>query len=283
MKSPKELSLDKKIMAQAETLLSPEIKSDDWLPKKALAALMADKDLEAAQNYANAVSLVRLSYNDHGPVHMRMVTLNALKMLELFKEGGVKMSLESENAGTFDDSVMAVCLAAFMHDLGMSVVRQDHELFSITLALPFINKILDAVFDGEANAHQAASRKAVIRSCAIEGIAGHMATRKVHSLEAGLILAADGCDMAKGRARIPMALSTEAKQGDIHKYSANSIERVTIEKGEEKPVCIHITMSSDVGFFQVEEVLIPKLNMSPAKRYIELAARVKSAEPKWYF
>ena len=286
MKSPKELSLDKKILAQAETLLAAGAKGEDWLPKRALAELMADKDLEAAQNYANTVSIVRLAYNDHGPVHMRMVTLNALRMLELLKAGGVKTSLEAENAGTFDDSVMAVCFAAFTHDLGMSVIRQDHELFSIMLALPFINRILDTIFDGAAHAshaHQAAARKAVIRSCAIEGIAGHMATRKVHSLEAGLILAADGCDMAKGRARVPMALSTEAKQGDIHQYSANSIERVTIEKGEEKPVCIHITMSSDVGFFQVEEVLIPKLNMSPAKQYIELAARVKTAEPKRYF
>jgi metal-dependent HD superfamily phosphatase/phosphodiesterase len=279
MKSPKELSLDKKIIAQAETMMPQGVKGADWLPEKVLIALMADEELEAAQNYANTVSIVRLGYNDHGPVHMRMVTLNALKMLEVLKAAGIALNLEAENAGSFDDSITAVCLAAFLHDLGMSVGRQDHEVFSTMLALPFINKILDEALQG----HRFLSRRAVICSTAVEGIAGHMATRKIHSLEAGIILVADGCDMAKGRARIPIALSTEAKVGDIHKYSANSIENVDIRKGEEKPIRIEITMSSDVGYFQVEEVLIPKLLMSPVKPYIELLAGPSGTEPKRYF
>ncbi len=36
-------------------------------------------------------------------------------------------------------------------------------------------------------------------------------------------LIADGCDMERGRARIPMMLNTESRVGDIHKYSATSI------------------------------------------------------------
>jgi metal-dependent HD superfamily phosphatase/phosphodiesterase len=241
---------------------------------------MNDDEVEAGQNYANTVSLVRLGYNDHGPVHMRMVTLNALKMMQLFKEAGVKTNLETENAGAFDDSLTAVSLASFLHDFGMSVGRQDHELFSVMLALPVINRLLEQALP-LSDAH-AVSRRAAIRSLAVEGIAGHMATRKIHSLEAGIILVADGCDMEKGRARVPIALNTEPKVGDIHKYSANSIESVDIRKGTGKPVCIDIEMSSDVGFFQVEEVLIPKLNMSPAKQYIELFARVNDAEAKQY-
>jgi metal-dependent HD superfamily phosphatase/phosphodiesterase len=280
MKSPKELSLDKKIIAQLETMLPPQLSADNWLPEKTLKLLMADAEIEAAQNYANTVSLVRLGYNDHGPVHMRMVTLNALKMMQLLKEAGIKTNLENENSGIFEDSLTAVSLAAFLHDFGMSVGRQDHELFSVMLALPIITRILELALPSS-DAHSVV-RRAVIRSLAVEGIAGHMATRKIHSLEAGIILIADGCDMEKGRARIPIALNTEPKVGDIHKYSANSIESVDIRKGVGKPVCVEITMSSDVGFFQVEEVLIPKLNMSPAKQYIELFAKVDGAEAKQY-
>jgi metal-dependent HD superfamily phosphatase/phosphodiesterase len=57
---------------------------------------------------------------------------------------------------------------------------------------------------------------------------------------------------------------------------------VEITRGREKPIRIGVRMRSDVGFFQVEEVLFPKLNMSPVKPYIELHAAVIGAPPKKY-
>lgn len=36
------------------------------------------------------------------------------------------------------------------------------------------------------------------------------------------------------------------------------------------------------GFFQIEEVLIPKINSSPAKGFVELYARVMENEKKRY-
>ena len=41
-------------------------------------------------------------------------------------------------------------------------------------------------------------------------------------------------------------------------------------------------MSADVGFFQIEEVLLQKINGSPAKKLIELFAGVNGAEMKKY-
>jgi metal-dependent HD superfamily phosphatase/phosphodiesterase len=125
-------------------------------------------------------------------------------------------------------------------------------------------------------------KRVIIRSMAVEGISGHMGNRTIYSLEAGVILVADGCDMQKGRARIPMALAEHPKVGDIHKYSANSIEDVNIGKGKEKPIRIDVSMSSEVGLFQIEEVLLPKIAASTAKVYIELYAQVKENEPKQY-
>ena len=126
------------------------------------------------------------------------------------------------------------------------------------------------------------NRRIIIRSMAMEGILGHMGTRRIHSIEAGLILIADGCDMTKGRARIPMELNTKPSVGDIHKYSANSIESGKIHQGSEKPIQIEVFMSSDVGFFQIEEVLISKINSSPAKCLVELFAGVEGQEMKKY-
>lgn len=267
MKSPKEIALERAIIREI---------GDLPLPLALAKELFADVELQAMQEYANVVSIRRLGYNDHGPVHMRMVALNALTMLNLLHEAGIPTSLEHDEAGTYEDSVCGVFLAALLHDLGMSVSRQEHEHLSVILAQPAINHALKRVLPNDL------LRRVAIRSIATEGIFGHMGTMKIHSLEAGLILVADGCDMTKGRARITLAVKTESQVGDIHKYSANSIESVTISRGSEKPIRIDVEMTENVGFFQVEEVLMQKIAMSPARRHLELYAGVKDEPRKRY-
>ena len=41
-------------------------------------------------------------------------------------------------------------------------------------------------------------------------------------------------------------------------------------------------MSGDVGFFQIEEVLLTKIDASPAKQFVELYAGVAGQQPKCY-
>ena len=241
-----------------------------------LDALLAEGDIRELHEYANIVSIRRLGFNDHGPVHMRQVAINAIRMLCLLRDAGIKTNLEAEESGTFDDSLCAVFMAAFTHDIGMAIGRDGHERMSVTLALPFIDRVLAAVFPHEPH------RRTAIRATTIEGIIGHMGTQRIHSLEAGLILVADGCDMTKGRARIPISLNTVPTVGDIHKYSANSIEKVLITEGAQRPILIDVEMSAEVGFFQIEEVLIAKIESSPAKKHIELTAAVTGQTPKKY-
>ncbi len=267
MRSPKEYSLQRSFLSLFEK---------DSLSARIAKALVNDEEVQAIQDYGNTVSIVRLGFNDHGPVHMRQVAHNAVVMMNLLREAGVKTSLETEGEGTFDDSLCAVVLASMLHDLGMSVGRQDHELTSCMLAQPIIQRVLDAEIPNDLH------KRVVIRSLAMEGIIGHMGIRRIHSIEAGIILVADGCDMRKGRARIPLSLNTSPRTGDIHKYSANSIEDVRITAGEGFPIKIAVEMSSLVGMFQIEEVLMPKINMSPAKQYVEVYAHVTGEEPKRY-
>ncbi|GAB1483926.1 HD domain-containing protein [Treponema sp.] len=270
MKSPKELSIDKKLI-NTVLELDPEGRASETI-----AMLLADPEIHAMQEYANNVSIKRLGYNDHGPVHMRKVALNATVMMGLLKQAGIKTSLETEEVGDFDDGLVAVLLASFLHDLGMTIGRQDHELHSAYLSYPLLDRLLLQIYKDDIQ------RRVVVRSLTLEGIIGHMGGRKIHSLEAGVILVADGCDMEKGRARIPMALGNEPRVGDIHKYSANSIEEVHLSAGAEKAIRIDVFMSSEVGFFQVEEVLLGKIAASTVKMHIELYAGIQGGESKRY-
>lgn len=267
MKSVKEISLEEKILKRLEN-------SPDCL--KLVNYLFEDQELQLMQDYANNVSIKRLGYNDHGPVHMRQVAANAIKMLNILQQSGIKTSLEREDIGTFEDSMCAVIMSGLMHDLGMMIGRQGHEDMSALLAQPIMTRALEYVFPDDL------ARRVVIKSLATEAIIGHMSSTKIHSIEAGIILIADGCDMTKGRSRIPMAINTTPKVGDIHKYSANAINRIGIHHGERKPIRIDIEMTRDVGFFQIEEVLLTKIESSPAKEYVELYAGVAGEEPKCY-
>ena len=267
MKSVKALSLEAKILKRLE---------NSQLCTELVNYLFADEELQEMQDYANNVSIKRLGYNDHGPVHMRQVAANSIKMLNILQGAGIQTSLEKEEIGTFEDSMCAVIIAGLTHDLGMMIGRQGHEEMSAILAQPIIDRTVKHILPD--NLH----RRTIIKSLATEAIIGHMSSRKIHSVEAGIILIADGCDMAKGRARIPMSMNKTPQVGDIHKYSAHAITRIGIHRGERKPIRIDIEMTGDVGFFQIEEVLLTKIASSPAKEYVELHAGVEGQEPKCY-
>ena len=267
MKSIKEVSVESKILKRLQ---------DRQICLDLVNYLFKDAELQEMQDYANNVSIKRLGYNDHGPVHMRQVTANAIKMLNILHDSGIKTSLEAEEIGSFEDSMCGVILAGLMHDLGMMIGRQGHEEMSVILAKPIIERAVMHILPKDLH------RRTVVKSIAIESIIGHMASRRIHSTEAGIILIADGCDMTKGRARIPLALNTTPKVGDIHKYSAHAIDRIGIHHGERKPIRIDIEMSGDVGFFQIEEVLLTKIDVSPAKKYVELYAGIEGQEAKCY-
>ncbi len=235
-----------------------------------------DDGILALQDYANTVSIKRLGMNDHGPVHMRISALNSLKMLDLLGKAGVATSLGSESGLSLDHSRTAVFLGAFLHDIGMAMGRESHEEYSLLLAKPIIEGILLDVFPDSLR-----SRTAVLAT-ALEGIAGHMATRRISSIEAGLVLVGDGCDMEHGRSRAPSRLFPGPQVGDIHQYSAAAVERVDIVPGSARPIRIGITLRENAGFFQVENVLFPKINISPVKPYIELFAGLGDKAPLQY-
>lgn len=262
-KSRRERDLDREIMELA----------GDRRPKLAvvLRHLLKDTLVGSIQNYANVVSIQRLGYNDHGPVHARLVLLNCLRIFKLLVEGGVEPNLVAEEMGTEEDSLIAVSLAAFLHDLGMGVTRDDHERHSLWLADRFMNEALALVYTDEGRIH-------MLKCLAAEAIVGHMGHYKVASVEAGIVMVGDGADCTKGRALVPTMIAKNPMIGDIHRFSAGAIDRVDIRKGVRKPVRIDVTMSSSAGLFQVEEVLLGKAKASPIMNSLEIAAHLDGKE-----
>ncbi len=241
-----------------------------------LSHLLQDQELHYYLSYANAVSVRRLGYNDHGPVHARIVTYNALKILRSLHESGIATSLESEEVATYTDAQVALTLAAFLHDAGMGVTRDGHEQWALTLIDPFIQRYLALLY--EPGSPMIPVLRALIHEC----ILGHMGNIRIHSIEAGILLVADGTDMGRGRARIPKMINRDPMIGDIHRYSASAITRVQLVPGTRKPVRIEIYMEHPAGLFQVEEVLMHKVKASPIMQYLEVVAFLNGEPPRYY-
>ncbi len=243
--------------------------------QETLDLLIKDKELNHFQEYANIVSINRLGYNDHGPVHARMVARNSLDILNLI-ENKIETSLEEEKLGTFEDSTILILIAGFCHDIGMAMGRKSHERNSIIIGTEIIERILFKLYDDK-------NKALIYKAMVFEAILGHMGDFNVTSIEAGVILVSDGCDMSKGRARIPYVLQKKPTIGDIHKYSAMSINKVIIGPGdEERPIKITVDMEDKAGVFQIEEVLYGKVSKSSIKKYIHIVAQLKDGTELLY-
>ena len=263
--TPKELKLNKVLLSRASGKVAT-----------LLERLLADREINLYHSYANVVSVRRLGFNDHGPVHARITTYNALKILDLLHQGGVQTSLEREHVASFEESCVAVALGCFLHDAGMGVARQDHEWHALNLMDPIIREYLTWLYPDDLD------KQVVIRSMIHEIIVGHMAKVRIHSVEAGTVLVADGTDMSKGRSLIPFNLQFEPEVGDMHRFSANTISRVEIGAGQNKPVRISIQMDNATGLYQIEEVLMTKVKASPIMKHLEIEAMIAGESPRMY-
>ena len=221
-----------------------------------------DDDLYGLWTAANVTAIDRLGMTDHGPVHVKIVMNIAVKMLRLLIEAGVKPSAVSDYGLGTDDAEVVVALAALLHDVGMSIHRMDHESFSLFIADRKLRELLPGLYDGPV--------ATVVRSEILHAIIGHRSGGSPLTLEAGVVRIADALDMAQGRSRIPF----EAGSTSIHSVSAAAIDKVSIERGEAKPVRIVIDMSNSAGVFQLDQLFRSKLQGSGIERYVEVRGQL---------
>jgi metal-dependent HD superfamily phosphatase/phosphodiesterase len=227
-----------------------------------------DDELHTLWQVMNVNAVQRLGMSDHGPVHLQIVANIALRLLRLLVEHNVQPSVVTDHNLPIEDAEVIVTLASLFHDLGMSVHRVDHELYSLFLAHPKLKGLLEGIYD--------IPTRTIIVSEVLNAIISHRAEGRPLTLEAGIVRVADALDMAEGRSRIPF------QEGlvNIHSVSASAIEKIRIEKGEIKPVRIVVLMNNSAGIFQIDELLKDKLEGSGLEPYVEVEAMIEGETEK---
>lgn len=223
--------------------------------------LETDNEVQTLLKMSNIMAVERYLYNDHGVLHSQMVSGSALEILNLVSKHIKPSSIKSWNADSYETKIIVLC-GAYLHDVGNSVHRLDHSIHSCYLANNILDRLLQKSFPDEE------IKKTRMKSEILHAIYSHDYEIQCLSLEAGVCKVADGTDMSQGRARIPF----QKGKSDIHAHSAMSIEKVEIEEGQKRPIRINIHMNSFAGLFQVEQVLMEKVETSGIEHLLEIAS-----------
>jgi metal-dependent HD superfamily phosphatase/phosphodiesterase len=227
-----------------------------------------DQELLQLWRCVNINSVDRLQFTDHGIVHIKIVANMALKLVRMLADAGIEMSVVTNYDLTQDDAEVIVVLAACLHDLGISVHRDNHETYSISLANPKAKELLNGLYD--------IPERTIMVSEILHAISAHHWDQSCLTIEAGTVKVADALDMTEGRSRIPF----EAGATNIHTVSAAAVDKVKLTPGQEKPVRVEITMSNSAGIFLVDELLKRKLRNSSIVPYVEVVARIEGEAEK---
>ena len=225
-----------------------------------LGLLEDDWEVQDFLEMCNDMVVKRLYYNDHGPVHSRVVAGSALEILDLLLSHGVVPTSVRDSGLSLDDARAVVLLGAYLHDIGNMVHRGYHHIIGAFLANDILKRVLPRVFNDRRRLNK-------VRQEVLHCVVAHDDSMQALSVEAGVVKLADGTDMAEGRARIPYR---EGKS-DIHAISALAIKYVELVKGVERPVNVLVEMENEAGVFQVEEVYGRKILTSGLARYVEVA------------
>lgn len=232
-----------------------------------LEFLRKDREVELLLEIANTVTMHRMRYNDHGYVHGSIVAYNAMKAIKIYNDAGVIPSLiTEEKKARIEDSLEVMLMAGFIHDIGNSINRDQHELHGLILVKPIVDRFYR---DNDPKNDKICERK---KSLILEAVRCHMGTLTPSSLEARILPIADACDMEQGRARIPY----ESGKKDIHSLSALAIKMVRLREGNKKPLRIYVEMDSSAGIFQIEELLIKKIKAARMENFVEISANILS-------
>ncbi len=228
----------------------------------------ADAELHQLWKCANINAVDRLGMSDHGEVHIRIVSNIALKLLRLLIDAGIEMSVVTNYGLTTNDAEVIVVLASCLHDLGMAVHRDNHEAYSLPLALAKLHEWLPGIY--------AQPEAAIITAETLHAVIAHHVTTRCLTMEAGIVKVADALDMSKGRSRIPF----EAGALNIHAVSAAAVEEVILKAGVTKPISVEIRMNNSAGIFQLDELLKRKLTNSTLAPYVQVLATIQGETEK---
>ena len=226
------------------------------------------EELETLWGAANITAIDRMGINDHGPIHVKIMTNIGLRLLRLLIQSDVVPSVVQHHGLNNDDAEVIVVLACVLHDIGHVIHRENHELLSLVLAPSLIERLLEPIYD--------LRTRTILKGEILHAIYAHKRAIAPLTIEAGVVKVADALDMESGRARIPFSTGSPT----IHSVSAMAIQKVRLDRGSDRPIKIAIEMSNSAGIFQVDSLLKEKLQNSTISPYVEVVAEVMEKEKK---
>ena len=236
--------------------------------QEVVARIDASVRLSTLWTASNVTAIDRMHINDHGPVHIKIVTNIALKLLRLLVDGGVTPSVVADHKLAPEEAEVIVVLASALHDIGHVIHRRNHEELSLILAPQLIQEFLAGLYSQQ--------EETILEGEILHAIHSHRRDTTPLTVEAGVVKIADALDMEAGRARIPFTVG----EATIHSVSAMAIKKVRIMKGEKRPVKIHVQMSNSAGIFQLDNLLREKLKRSGIASYFEVIGEIAGEEKK---
>lgn len=254
--------LQRQAISRLETLLAPFPRATEMV-----ARLVSDPETGSNWDMADYLTVSKLGYNDHGEVHHKVVAASAASLLQLLHEGGVTPDVVKAGGGELDDAFLVVTAASLLHDIGNQVHRDGHPEMSVVLSIPVLDRLLSPVYPDPEQRYE-------MRGFILHAIRTHDIDIRPLTLEAAVVAVADACDMTKARARYVFDVGSIS----IHTVGALSIERVQIERGQQKPVRVRVELSNSAGIFPVEEYLLPKVNAGDLAQQTEVIITTETGE-----
>lgn len=250
---------EQKMVTVSANLINSHL--DEPKVKQMFQLMENDIEVQNTLRMSNVMAVERLKYNDHGPVHARIVAGSSLEIFGLLSQKVTPTTVRN-NVCSHEDAKVVVLCGSYLHDVGNSIHRVDHPSHSCIIANPIVDRLLRKVYPDDLGL------VVRLKSEILHTVFAHEDEVECLSVEAGAAKVADGTDMASGRTRIPYRTG----KVDIHSLSALSITQVEIEKGKRKPVQIFVNMNNPAGVFQIEEVLEKKLHTSGIQDLVDIIA-----------
>lgn len=221
--------------------------------------LETNDELQDYLELCNELVVKKMYYNDHGPMHVRIVAGAALEMADILHAANAAYSSSSKSYLSIDDSKSVILAGAYLHDVGNMVHRTLHHVVGVFIADKILRDVLRKIYTDKRVERR-------IRQEVLHCVFSHDETVQALTLEAGIVKVADGTDMSEGRARLPY----KHGKSDIHALSALAIKGVDVTRGEDRPIRIDVHMENEAGVFQVEEVLARKIRTSGISNIIKI-------------
>lgn len=244
----------------SKNILNKWVESDTFV-NRLVSTVEKDEEIRALLEMSNVNAVRRLGYNDHGPVHARIVAGVSLEILNLLLNRNVGLSsLQDGTASNLNEVKAILVLASYLHDIGNSIHREYHEMMGGLIAKDIVDRILLQTFP------DIGARRYLLRQEILSAIFSTEYNVKALTMEASIVKLADGLDMSEGRARLPYKMG----KVDMHSLSALNIKHVELSPAEDVPILVSVHMDDLAGFFQVERVLMPKIDSSKLKGLVRI-------------